>query len=140
MKMNKWSRGRFEFVRNTLKATFGKQNFDYDVSDLGAYVDEQSMDVMENLVNEGNLKSSINVMTGVKGKEEIKLISSTPSLQAAASCGCGKVDCYTCKGRRHTLSRGLTLTLSSQRFTAAAGLEVRTLDEAAAEVTRHSTS
>lgn len=87
MKMNKWSRGRFEFVRNTLKATFGKQTFDYDVSGLGAYVDEQSMDVMENLVNEGNLKSRINVMTEVKGKEEIKLISSTPSLQAAANCG-----------------------------------------------------
>ena len=83
----KWRNGKFEFKKDTLKAQFGKQEFAWDVSDLGAYVDEQSPEVMQDLINEGNLKSRINIMTGVKGKEVIKLINSTPSLQAASSCG-----------------------------------------------------
>jgi hypothetical protein len=64
-----------------------KHDFDYDVSDLESYTDEQSPDIMENLISDSNLKSRINVMTGVKGSEKIKLISSAPSLQAASTCG-----------------------------------------------------
>lgn len=79
----KW---KFEFIKNNLVATFRKQTFDYDVSGLGVYVDEQSPDIMQNLINEGNLKSRINIMTDVKGSKEIKLLSSTPSLQAASNC------------------------------------------------------
>lgn len=84
----KWKFGKFSFKNNTLKAVFSKKHeFDYDVRDLGEYVDEQSETVMQDLINEGNIKSRINIMQNVKGKEEIKLINSSPSLQAAASCG-----------------------------------------------------
>jgi len=79
---------KFSLKNNVLKATFSKKHeFDYDVSDLGTYVDEQSEEVMQDLINAGNIKSRINVMQNVKGSEEIKLINSDPSLQAASSCG-----------------------------------------------------
>lgn len=64
-----------------------KHDFDYDVDGIEDYTDEQSPDIMENLINDSNLKSRINVMKNVKGSEKIKLISSTPSLQAASTCG-----------------------------------------------------
>ena len=80
----KW---KFEFIKDKLVATFRKQTFDWDVSGLGTYVDEQSPDIMQDLINEGNLKSRINIMTDVKGSKEIKLINSQPSLQAASACG-----------------------------------------------------
>ena len=87
----KWKFGKLAFAviagLATIQATFGKQTFDWDVSDLGVYVDEQSPDVMQDLINSGNLKSRINVMTNVKGSEKIKLINSQPTLQAASSCG-----------------------------------------------------
>lgn len=89
--MNKWKFGKLMFTvvagLATISATFGKQTFDWDVSDLGVYVDEQSPDVMQDLINSGNLKSRINVMTNVKGSERIKLINSQPTLQAASACG-----------------------------------------------------
>lgn len=87
----KWKFGKLAFAMiagmATITASFGKQTFDWDVSDLGAYVNEQSPDVMQDLINSGNLKSRINVMTGVKGSEKIKLINSQPTLQAASACG-----------------------------------------------------
>ena len=87
----KWKFGKLAFAvvagLASISATFGKQTFDWDVSDLGVYVDEQSPDVMQDLINSGNIKSRINVMTGVKGSERIKLINSQPTLQAASACG-----------------------------------------------------
>lgn len=64
-----------------------KERFDYDVDELEDYVDEQSPDIIEDLINEGNLKSRIMVMDNVKGSEKIKLITSQPTLQAASTCG-----------------------------------------------------
>lgn len=64
-----------------------KQEFDYDVDALEPYVDEQSRDIMEDLINASNLKSRINTIQNVKGSQKIKLLSSTPSLQAASTCG-----------------------------------------------------
>ena len=55
----KW---KFEFIKDKLVATFRKQTFDWDVSGLGTYVDEQSPDIMQDLINEGNLKSRINII------------------------------------------------------------------------------
>ena len=84
----KW---RFRFVKDTLKATFSRggkhHEHDYDVSELGDYVNEQSTEIIEDLINEGNLKSKMRIMPNVKGKELIKLINSNPSLQAANACG-----------------------------------------------------
>lgn len=64
-----------------------KQEFNWDVSELGEYVNEQSPELMEDLINEGTIKSRMKKLTGVKGKQLIKLISSAPTLQAASACG-----------------------------------------------------
>lgn len=84
----KW---KFKFIKDTLRASFSRgevrHQHDWDVSDLGAYVNEQSTEIIEDMINEGNLKAKMNVMTDVKGKELIKLINSNPSLQAANACG-----------------------------------------------------
>ncbi len=63
-----------------------KQRFNYDVTDLDEYTDEQSPEIMEDLINEGSLKSRISIMDNVKGSKVIKLKTSSPSLQAASSC------------------------------------------------------
>lgn len=63
-----------------------KNKFNYDVSGLDAYVDEESPEIMANLINEGSLKSRISIMDNVKGSKIIKLKESNPSLQAASSC------------------------------------------------------
>lgn len=68
-------------------ATVVKQRFDYDVSDLEAYTDEQSMDILTDLIFSAGLTSRISVMENVKGSELIKMLSSEPVLQSAESCG-----------------------------------------------------
>jgi len=64
-----------------------KDKFDYDVTALPAYIDDESPDIMADLINEGNLKSRISIMDNVKGTKTIKLKTSTPSLQGADACG-----------------------------------------------------
>lgn len=88
----KWKFGKFEFKGKKLFANFGSVNgkrveMDWDVDEIGDYVDEQSEELIADLINEGNTKALVNVMTNVKGKELIKLITSSPTLQAASTCG-----------------------------------------------------
>lgn len=64
-----------------------KDRFDYDVTGLTAYTDEQSEDMLTDLVYNSGLTSRINVMENVKGSEEIKLLTSAPTLQGASACG-----------------------------------------------------
>jgi hypothetical protein len=64
-----------------------KEEFDFDVAGLGTYVDEQSTDIIEELVLGGNLVSRIQVMEGVKGSEKIKLMKMDTPLQSAEACG-----------------------------------------------------
>lgn len=64
-----------------------KDEFDFDVSALPAYVDQEGTDIIEALIEEGHLASRINIMEGVKGKETIKLLDFNISLQSAADCG-----------------------------------------------------
>ena len=64
-----------------------KDEFDFDVSALPAYVDQEGTDIIEALIEEGHLVSRINVMEGVKGKETIKLLDFDIALQSAADCG-----------------------------------------------------
>jgi hypothetical protein len=79
--------GKFEIKRGKLTLASAKQKFDWDISDLEDYIDEQSPEIMEDLIATSNLKSRISIMPDVKGSKLIKLISSEPSLQAAAVCG-----------------------------------------------------
>lgn len=64
-----------------------KDTFDYDVTGLESYVDEQSPEIMADLINASNLKSRVMIMDNIKGSKEIKLKTSSPSLQGAAACG-----------------------------------------------------
>lgn len=64
-----------------------KERFDYDIDELAPYTDEQSTQMLTDLVYSSGLASRISVMEGVKGSEKIKLLSSDPALQAATSCG-----------------------------------------------------
>lgn len=64
-----------------------KERFDYDVSGIGSYTDEQSTQMLTDLVFTSGLTSRISVMENVKGSEKIKLLNSTPALQAASACG-----------------------------------------------------
>ncbi len=73
--------------RDNIKVLFKKKTFNYDVSGLTAYVDEQSNEIMEDLIETSDLKSRIVVIKDVKGSKEIKLKTSAPTLQAATSCG-----------------------------------------------------
>lgn len=73
-------------AKRTIK-TFVKDKFDYDVSALDAYVDEQSDEILSALLEDSLFMSRCNVMTGVKGSEKIKMLASTLVLQSAATCG-----------------------------------------------------
>lgn len=64
-----------------------KDKFDWDVSGLAAYTDAQSTDMLTDLVYSAGLTTRINIMENVKGSEEIKLLESNPTLQAATNCG-----------------------------------------------------
>lgn len=60
--------------------------FDYDVTGLATYVDEQGEEILTDLIYSSNLISRVQVMENVKGSKEIKLMDSTFALQSAASC------------------------------------------------------
>ena len=64
-----------------------KDKFDWDVSGLPAYTDEQSAEIISDLINSSEFLSRISVQEGNKGSEEIKLLSSSPTVQAATTCG-----------------------------------------------------
>jgi len=83
----KWKFGKFTMAKNVLKAIFGKIEMDYDIDELGAFVEDKSTEVMHDLLNDSNLKTRMNVMQNVKGSELIKIINSKPTLQSAAACG-----------------------------------------------------
>jgi hypothetical protein len=77
-------------AKNKTKQNFQarlKEEFNFDVSEIGSYVDEQSEDILVELIEGGNLVSRINVMEGVKGSEKIKLLSMDTPLQSADACG-----------------------------------------------------
>lgn len=64
-----------------------KEEFDFDVSAIGSYVDANSEEIIVALVQEGKLVSRIQVMEGVKGAEKIKLLNMNTPLQSADACG-----------------------------------------------------
>jgi hypothetical protein len=60
-----------------------KQKFDYDVSDLGAYVDEQRNELLVRQVTEARTLQLIKTQEGIKGSEKLKLLSDTLTYQTA---------------------------------------------------------
>lgn len=61
-------------------------NFSYDVSALPTYVNDQSEDIWADLLYGSGLTSRINVLEGVKGSQEIKLLNADMALQSASNC------------------------------------------------------
>jgi len=62
---------------------FIKSKFDYDVSDLSAYVDEQRDELLTRQVTEARTLSLINIQTGIKGSEKLKLVNTDIVYQTA---------------------------------------------------------
>ncbi len=60
-----------------------KSNFDYDVSGLGAYVDEQRDEILVKQVTQGKTLEQITIQEGIKGSEKIKLMDDTLVYQTA---------------------------------------------------------
>lgn len=60
-----------------------KQKFDYDVSDLTAYVDEQRNELLVRQVTEARTLQLIKTQEGVKGSEKLKLLSDEIIYQTA---------------------------------------------------------
>ena len=60
-----------------------KSNFDYDVSGLAAYIDEQRDEILVKQVTMGKTLEQITIQEGVKGSEEIKLMDDTLVYQTA---------------------------------------------------------
>ena len=59
-----------------------KSTFDFDVSGLGAYVDEQSEEILVKQVTAGRTLEKITIQEGIKGSEEIKLMDDSVVYQA----------------------------------------------------------
>jgi len=59
-----------------------KSNFDFDVSGLSAYVDEQRDEILVKQVTRGKTLDYITIQEGIKGSEEIKLMDDTLTYQA----------------------------------------------------------
>lgn len=60
-----------------------KQKFDYDVSDLGTYVEEQRNELLVRQVTEARTLQIIKTQEGVKGSEKLKLLSDKIIYQTA---------------------------------------------------------
>lgn len=58
------------------------EKFDWDVSGLGAYVDEQSDEILVKQVTKGKTLEHIRIQEGVKGSQELKLMDDTLTYQA----------------------------------------------------------
>lgn len=63
-----------------------QEKFGYDVSALPAYVADKNPEILTALQTKSMFMDKCNVMTGVKGSELIKLMSSSVVLQSADAC------------------------------------------------------
>lgn len=63
-----------------------KEKFDYDTDDLAPYIEEQSTEILTDLIYSSSLMERIQVMENVKGSEKIKLLDADFELQSAEDC------------------------------------------------------
>lgn len=68
-------------------AKYVKEKFNYDVTELAPYIEEQKRNIFRELLEMGNTLPMLAKMTGVKGKEKIKLLATEVVVQAADDCG-----------------------------------------------------
>jgi len=63
-----------------------KDRFNYDISALPSYINEQSSEIYADLIYSSGLTSRINVLENVKGSETIKLLNSDLALESGSNC------------------------------------------------------
>jgi hypothetical protein len=70
-----------------MKNKLRKLNFDYDLGGLSAYVDQLSPDIISEAVLTPVTMKYVNVIPGIKGTQNVNLLSETISVQTGTSCG-----------------------------------------------------
>jgi hypothetical protein len=64
-----------------------KMNFNYDLGGLSAYVDQLSSDIISEAVLSPVTMKFLNVVPGIKGTQNVNLLSETLSVQTGTTCG-----------------------------------------------------
>jgi len=64
-----------------------KMNFNYDLGGLSAYVDQLSSDIISEAVLSPVSMKYLNVVPGIKGTQNVNLLSETLSVQTGTTCG-----------------------------------------------------
>ena len=64
-----------------------KMNFNYDLGGLSAYVDQLSSDIISEAVLSPVTMKYVNVVPGIKGVQNVNLLSETLSVQTGTTCG-----------------------------------------------------
>jgi hypothetical protein len=70
-------------MKNSLK----KLNFSYDLAGLSSYVDQLSTDIISEAVLEPISMKYLNVIPGIKGTQNVNLLSETLQVQTGTNCG-----------------------------------------------------
>jgi hypothetical protein len=70
-------------MKNNLK----KLNFDYDLAGLSSYVDQLSTDIIQEAVLTPISIKYMNVIPGIKGTQNVNLLSETLAVQTGTNCG-----------------------------------------------------
>jgi hypothetical protein len=70
-----------------MKKTLVKQKFDYDLGGLASYVDQLSADIISEAVLSPTTMKYVNVIPGIKGTQNVNLLSETLVVQTGTTCG-----------------------------------------------------
>lgn len=63
-----------------------KMNFNYDLAGLSAYVDQLSSDIISEAVLSPVTMKYVNVVPGIKGTQNVNLLSETLTVQTGTTC------------------------------------------------------
>ena len=70
-----------------MKKNLSKLNFSYDLGGLSAYVDQLNSDIISEAVLSPVTMEYVNVIPGIKGTQNVNLLSETLSVQTGTTCG-----------------------------------------------------
>lgn len=70
-----------------MKNKLSKLNFNYDLGGLSSYVDQLSSDIISEAVLTPITMKYVNVVPGIKGTQNVNLLSETLSVQTGTTCG-----------------------------------------------------
>ena len=70
-----------------MKNNLSKMKFNYDLAGLSSYVDQLSSDIISEAVLTPVTMKYVNVIPGIKGTQNVNLLSETLSVQTGTTCG-----------------------------------------------------